>query len=182
MFLTFLDILDGFIAKIKYVCLLFYLHLIVYPGNIHILLMKLEATMSDPRQPKMPWIIPYLSVVDVEKTINIYSDVFGFEVLETSKYGSDKIVHAELRYHDMMIMCGDVNGHEKKVTTPALGGYSPAVTLYVYCDDVDALYAKVKAAGLEIVYEISDQFWGDRMFACKDPDGHAWSFGTHIAK
>ena len=138
--------------------------------------------MKDPRQPGAPWIIPYLSVVDVEKALTIYRDVFGFKVETTSDYGADKMVHAELRYHDMMIMCGDIGMNKPGEKTPAMGGYSSAVTLYVYCDDVDALYKKVQAAGLEIVYEVADQFWGDRMFACKDADGHAWSFGTHIAK
>lgn len=138
--------------------------------------------MKDPRQPNMSWIVTYLSVTDVEKAVNLYRDVFGFEVLETSTHGTDKIVHAELRYHDIVVMCGDVCMHESNVKTPAVGGYNSAVTLYVYCEDVDALYAKVKAHGLEIVYEMGDQFWGDRMFACKDYDGHAWSFGMYIAK
>lgn len=138
--------------------------------------------MSDPRQPNMSWIVPYLSVVDVEKAVSIYRDVFGFEVLEMSNHGQEKIVHAELRYHDIVIMCGDIGMCKPDVKTPAMGACSSPVTLYVYCQDVDALYAKVKAQGLEIVYEVEDQFWGDRMFACKDLDGHAWSFGTRIAK
>ncbi|MES2204407.1 MAG: glyoxalase/bleomycin resistance/extradiol dioxygenase family protein [Pseudomonadota bacterium] len=138
--------------------------------------------MSDPRQPNMSWIVPYLSVMDVEKAVSIYRDVFGFEVLETSTHGQDKVVHAELRYHDIVIMCGDIGMCKPDVKTPMMGGCSSPVTLYVYCEDVDTLYAKVKAQGLEIVYEIEDQFWGDRMFACKDLDGHAWSFGMHITK
>lgn len=138
--------------------------------------------MSDPRQPKMSWIVPYLSVVDVEKAVSVYRDVFGFEVLETSTHGQDKVVHAELRYHDIVVMCGDVGMCKPDVKTPVAAGCSSSMTLYVYCDDVDALYKKVQAAGLEIVYPVEDQFWGDRMFACKDMDGHAWSFGTHIVK
>lgn len=138
--------------------------------------------MSDPRQPNTPWMIPYLSVIDVTKAVEIYRDVFGFEVVETSAHGSDKIVHAELRYHDMMIMCGDISMHKPDVKTPALGNYLPAILLYVYCENVDALYAKVKAANLVILHEISDEFWGDRMFSCKDIDGHEWSFGTHTSK
>ena len=138
--------------------------------------------MSNPRQPNMSWIVPYLSVVDVEKAVSIYRDVFGFEVLETSNHGQDKIVHAELRYQDIVIMCGDIGMNQPGEKTPAMSGASSAITLYVYCHDVDAVYKSVQAAGLEIVHEIGDQFWGDRMFACKDLDGHAWSFGTHITK
>lgn len=39
-------------------------------------------------------------------------------------------------------------------------------------DDLDAAFEKVRAAGAEIVQEPTDQFWGTRDFAVRDPSGN----------
>jgi uncharacterized glyoxalase superfamily protein PhnB len=52
--------------------------------------------------------------------------------------------------------------------------------LYIFVDDVDAHYARAKAAGATIHRDIDDQFWGDRCYECIDPEGHRWKFATHI--
>ena len=51
---------------------------------------------------------------------------------------------------------------------------------YVYVDDVDAHYERSKAAGAHIERELADQFYGDRSYAAHDPEGHEWSFATHV--
>jgi len=39
-------------------------------------------------------------------------------------------------------------------------------------DDLDATFEKVRASGAEIVQEPTDQFWGSRDFAVRDPSGN----------
>ena len=39
-------------------------------------------------------------------------------------------------------------------------------------DDLDAVFEKVRAAGAEIVQEPTEQFWGARDFAVRDPSGN----------
>jgi catechol 2,3-dioxygenase-like lactoylglutathione lyase family enzyme len=39
-------------------------------------------------------------------------------------------------------------------------------------DDLDATFAKVRDAGAEIVQEPTEQFWGTRDFAVRDPSGN----------
>ncbi|MEU5876772.1 VOC family protein [Spirillospora sp. NPDC047279] len=48
----------------------------------------------------------------------------------------------------------------------------PQPSVSVEVDDVDAVYATLKATGAEIVYEIRDEPWGVRRFFTRDPDGH----------
>jgi uncharacterized glyoxalase superfamily protein PhnB len=55
------------------------------------------------------------------------------------------------------------------------------VQLYVYCDDVDALFNRAKAAGAQVVAAPSDMFYGDRVCKLKDPDGFDWYFATNVA-
>jgi len=51
--------------------------------------------------------------------------------------------------------------------------------LYVIVDDVDADYARAKAAGGEIVFDIMDEDDGGRGYAWRDPEGRRWSFGSY---
>ena len=44
--------------------------------------------------------------------------------------------------------------------------------LHFRADDLDAAFAKVRAAGAEIVQEPTEQFWGTRDFAVRDPSGN----------
>jgi len=51
--------------------------------------------------------------------------------------------------------------------------------IYVYVADVDAHYARAKAAGAEIVMELEDTDYGSRGYSVRDLEGHLWSFGTY---
>ncbi|MCB9453559.1 MAG: VOC family protein [Anaerolineaceae bacterium] len=44
-------------------------------------------------------------------------------------------------------------------------------------DDVDAHYARLMAAGVQLVEDIGDRPWGNRSFGIQSPDGlHVWLF------
>ena len=47
-------------------------------------------------------------------------------------------------------------------------------------DDIDQFYAMLKEKGINIVKEIENQFWGDRTFSIKDPDGYQLTFAKNI--
>lgn len=51
--------------------------------------------------------------------------------------------------------------------------------VYVALDGVDALHERAAAAGAEIVMPPTDQDYGSRDFAARDPEGNVWCFGTH---
>jgi uncharacterized glyoxalase superfamily protein PhnB len=54
--------------------------------------------------------------------------------------------------------------------------------IYVAVSEPDALCAKVKASGAKIEMEPHDTHYGSRDFACRDPEGNLWSFGTYWPK
>ena len=51
--------------------------------------------------------------------------------------------------------------------------------MYVVVDEPDALFERAKGAGAEVVMEPTDQDYGSRDFAVRDPEGNLWSFGTY---
>ena len=135
----------------------------------------------DPRPKGMSWMVPYLTVADAGKAADFYQEAFGFEVVEKAPDTKGKIQHAELRYKDMVIMCGSEGAWNSPVQTPAHGSFLSPVNLYLYCEDVDALYDHLKSIKAELRSGVEDTFWGDRMLMVGDPDGHAWIFATHRA-
>jgi catechol 2,3-dioxygenase-like lactoylglutathione lyase family enzyme len=44
--------------------------------------------------------------------------------------------------------------------------------VHFHTDDLDATFAKVRDSGAEIVQEPTEQFWGTRDFAVRDPSGN----------
>ncbi|HEV3108967.1 MAG TPA: VOC family protein [Candidatus Binataceae bacterium] len=47
-------------------------------------------------------------------------------------------------------------------------------------DGIDAHCQLARAAGAVIVREPADQFYGDRSYMAKDPEGHVWSFAQTV--
>ena len=45
--------------------------------------------------------------------------------------------------------------------------------------DADAICARARAAGAEIVFDIQDKPYGGRGFTCRDPEGHVWNVDTY---
>jgi uncharacterized glyoxalase superfamily protein PhnB len=58
-------------------------------------------------------------------------------------------------------------------------GGAETQSAYLIVSDADAVYAKAKAAGAEILLEIKDEDYGGRGFTCRDLEGHIWNFGTY---
>jgi catechol 2,3-dioxygenase-like lactoylglutathione lyase family enzyme len=60
----------------------------------------------------------------------------------------------------------DVDALESLLAKGALNG------VHFRTDDLNAAFDKVRASGAEIVQEPTDQFWGTRDFAVRDPSGN----------
>lgn len=110
---------------------------------------------------------------DAAKGMQFLIDAFGFKEHEIHKGPNGEIAHAELTFDNSMVMLGPSGGSEAVFDTGAQAIY------VVVADDIDAFHDRAVAAGAEIVYPLTDQDYGSRDFAAKDPGGHVWSFGTY---
>lgn len=50
----------------------------------------------------------------------------------------------------------------------------------IYVDDVDAHFARSRAAGARIDSQPTDQEYGQREYGARDPEGHRWWFATPL--
>ena len=120
---------------------------------------------------------PYLCVRDAASAIEFYRKAFGATELMRLTQPDGKIGHAEIKIGAAPIMLADEFPEMGFRGPQSLGG-SP-VTIHLYVEDVDAHYARAKAAGAEIVMELEDTDYGSRGYSVRDLEGHLWSFGTY---
>ena len=132
-----------------------------------------------------PWLMPYLTVKDVDAALDFYQRAFGFEKRMAMPGADGRTHHAEVSWKEAVIMFGPETYHEGssacKAKAPATSGVDSPVGLYLYCDDVDAFHARATKAGAKSVMAPQDMFWGDRLCSVRDPDGHNWTFATNVA-
>jgi catechol 2,3-dioxygenase-like lactoylglutathione lyase family enzyme len=69
-----------------------------------------------------------------------------------------------------------------KVRTPHPIPLNQYWALYIYVDDVDAVYAEMTGHGVTIDRAIEDQFYGCSDFDIRDPDGHLIGIGQELAR
>jgi catechol 2,3-dioxygenase-like lactoylglutathione lyase family enzyme len=60
------------------------------------------------------------------------------------------------------------------------GSGTPVPDLSIEVDDVDRIYQRARAAGLEITYGITDEPWGVRRFYVRDPFGKLVNILSHL--
>jgi PhnB protein len=128
----------------------------------------------------MPWLTPCLTVKDPDAAVAFYEKAFGFEKRFSMPGPDGRTAHAEVAWRDCLVMLGPESATEP-CKSPATSGVRPSSSLYLYCDDVDALFQRAKAAGARVEAPPQDMFWGDRVCTLIDPDGYRWSFGTNVA-
>ncbi len=136
----------------------------------------------DFRPPGAPAIISYLTSRSAEEAIDFYQRAFGFELKNSVPNPEGKIMHAELAYKESWIMLSPEGSFGSKMRTPENTKTPCPISLYVYCEDVDALFRQAADAGAQVLAQPEDMFWGDRVCSLADPDGYQWSFATKVGE
>jgi uncharacterized glyoxalase superfamily protein PhnB len=126
---------------------------------------------------EMTRVSPYLYYEDVAGALDFLTKAFGFTERFRMPGPDGKVAHAEMTLLDGVIMLGSPGPDYRN---PNHSGGHVNQSLYVYVDDVDAHCETARAAGATIVAEPEDQFYGDRRYGAKDPEGHEWFFAQHV--
>ena len=132
----------------------------------------------DPIPSDYPRVNPSIAIDGAAEAIDFYTSVLGFTERMRMEGPPGKVAHAELQLGDSVIMLAD--------EFPDMGFFSPKkyggtpVSLSLYVEDVDAVYAAAIEAGATSVREPEDQFYGDRSAMITDAWGHSWGLASHI--
>jgi len=118
-----------------------------------------------------------LAVGNLEKSIEFYKEALGY---------TDETVEADavrLAVGDERIRLEEVKAFEK-----AFPGFKEelgksqrgvGVTISLHVHDADQAYGKIESCGGKIVKQLTSTPAGDRIFACRDPDGYLLRVHSH---
>ena len=126
-------------------------------------------------------VIPCLRYRNALAMVDWLCEAFGFRRHVVHADG-DTVHHAQLVFGNGMVMLGSTsNAGEwgKAIVQPEDIGGRETQSACVVVADADAHYARAVAAGAVVVIDIADQPYGGRGYACKDPEGHHWWFGSY---
>jgi uncharacterized glyoxalase superfamily protein PhnB len=113
---------------------------------------------------------PYLIVAGASETIEFLKKIFDATELRRFPDPSGKVMHAEMRIGDTIVMLGD--GGE---------GWPPASAhVHVYVSDVDSTYQRALAAGASSVQEPVKKQDEDKRGGVKDAGGTTWWIATKV--
>ncbi|MBZ5686482.1 MAG: VOC family protein [Acidobacteriia bacterium] len=121
---------------------------------------------------------PFLTVRNAMRAIEFYKQAFGAQERGVAKGPDGKVMHAELKIGDSVIMLSDEFPEFGSLSPQSIGGSS--MGLHIYIENVDAAFDRAVKAGAQVEMPVADQFWGDRYGKLKDPFGHKWSIATHV--
>jgi len=117
----------------------------------------------------------FIQVTDPDLALAFYRDVLGLEL-------RNDVARDDLRWITVgsaaqpgvsIVITNFLNGNPDDadaiaalITKGAMNG------VHFQTSDLDATFEKVRASGAEIVQEPTEQFWGARDFAVRDPSGN----------
>lgn len=113
---------------------------------------------------------PYLIVDGASGTIDFLKNVFGAVELRRFPDDSGRLMHAEVRIEDTVVMIAD--GIENWPPVPS--------HVHVYVADVDETYRRALEAGAESVQEPVKKEDADKRGGIKDAGGTTWWIATKM--
>jgi PhnB protein len=115
-------------------------------------------------------VTPFLVVENAAGLIEFIEKAFGGKQTFNMKMDDGKIMHATVTVGDSTIMICDRMDES----------HAHNAMLYLYVDDVDAMYKKALAQNATKIHEPTKEFYGDKAGAIKDPWGNTWWIATHV--
>eukprot|EP01132_Coremiostelium_polycephalum_P012027 gene12027-14711_t len=110
-------------------------------------------------------IVPNLKASDPELARKFYQELLDLDVVMDHGW--------------ILTFASDVTSRPEVSVASEGGSGTPLPSLSIEVDDVDIIYQRAKAAGLEIPYDITNEPWGVRRFYVCDPFGNVVNILSH---
>ena len=113
---------------------------------------------------------PYLVVDGADNTINFLKRVFGANELQRHASADGRVMHAEVRIDDTVVMIAD--GGDGWPSIPA--------HIHIYVENVDETFKRALEAGAVSIQEPIKKEDADKRGGVKDSGGTTWWIGTKV--
>ena len=139
--------------------------------------------MEKRREPRLPSLAGmnltlsqcFVIVHDPDQALAFYRDALGLEERNDVGKGDFRwiTVGAAAQPDVSVVLTNYLNGSPAdQEAVAALVAKGALNGVHFHADDLDAAFEKVRGAGAEIVEELTEQPWGVRDFAVRDPSGN----------
>jgi uncharacterized glyoxalase superfamily protein PhnB len=104
---------------------------------------------------------------------------FEFEPLFVLLDADGNLAHSEMTFGHSVVMVGNEWSADHRSPKSVGGKNTQSVHVQLaQGEDIDAHCERARKAGAEILHEPETQFYGDRTYRARDPEGHIWIFGV----
>ncbi len=117
----------------------------------------------------MSSITPFLHVDNAKGLIEFLQNAFDGELTYILE-ADGEVTHATVKIGNSVLMIADVMEPNKAMPCQ----------LYLYVEDIDAVYRQALEAGGNSLREPVTEFYGDRSGGVKDAWGNLWWIATHV--
>lgn len=115
-------------------------------------------------------VAPYLIVANAKETLLFLETVFGAQRLRIHESETGRLMHAEVRIDDTVLMFSD----------PMEGWPAIASHVHIYVTDADATYTRALEAGAESVQAPVQKGDVDKRGGFRDAGGTTWWIATQV--
>lgn len=116
---------------------------------------------------------------DPRAALDWLEKAFGFEPYMVISDQDGNIAHSEMTWGECIVMIGtEWTEHHK--SPASIGGANTQNVHVTLTGDIDAHCEHARKAGAEILMEPETQFYGDRTYRARDPEGHFWTFSQTV--
>ena len=129
----------------------------------------------------MPRSVPAFSTRTRWRALVWLERAFGFRrsILVTDQSGN--LVHSEMRFADAYLII-DAEWSVDHASPASVGGKNTQAVYLKLAHGLDEHCERARGAGAEILQEPTDQFYGERTYRARDPEGHIWTFSQTVGR
>lgn len=120
-----------------------------------------------------------LAYRDPRAAITFLERAFGFETVLLVETVDGAVAHSELRLGDSAIMVGGEWDEDHRSPASLEGRNTQSIHVHIETD-IEAHFARACEAGVSVIAPPQTQFYGDRIYRCRDPEGHIWTIGQTV--
>ncbi len=116
---------------------------------------------------------------DPKAALRWLEEAFGFELAMLLEDADGNLAHSQMSFGDSYVMIGQEWSDDHK-SPKSIGGKNTQTVAIQVDADIDAHCERARKAGGEIMAEPETQFYGDRTYRCRDPEGHMWTVSQTV--
>src|SRR5574339_636158 len=119
-----------------------------------------------------PSVVPALFYKDTKAALDFLQKAFGFELEMLIEDENGVLQHSQLRFGDGIVMVGSEWSEHHKSPASLSDVNTQTIHLYLRGASVDDHCRRAEAAGATVIARPAEQFYGDRTYRVRDPEGH----------